>query len=128
METAMTMPLPLPATAALARIAGLAREVALRLVDVARAVKNRRDMHVLASFDDRMLRDIGLTRGDLRDAASEPVWRDPTAVLVTRVNERRRRYRVLWRAAEAVEQVDAPPTAPLDEWSSRFFPARSRYY
>jgi acetaldehyde dehydrogenase (acetylating) len=44
---------------------------------------------MLASFDERMLRDIGLTRGDLNDALSEPLWRDPTAVLVRRQRERR---------------------------------------
>ena len=44
---------------------------------------------MLTGLDDRMLADIGLTRGDLRDAYSEPVWRDPTAILVSRAQERR---------------------------------------
>jgi uncharacterized protein YjiS (DUF1127 family) len=52
-------------------------------------LKNRRDAATLAGLDDRMLADIGLTRGDLRDAYSEPVWRDPTAILVSRAHERR---------------------------------------
>ena len=52
-------------------------------------IKNRRDAAMLAGLDDRMLADIGLTRGDLRDAYSEPVWRDPTAILVSRAHERR---------------------------------------
>ena len=52
-------------------------------------LKNRRDAAMLTGLDDRMLADIGLTRGDLRDAYSEPVWRDPTAILVTRAQERR---------------------------------------
>ena len=44
---------------------------------------------MLTGLDDRMLADIGLTRGDVRDAYSEPVWRDPTAILVSRAHERR---------------------------------------
>ena len=32
-------------------------------------------------FNDRMLSDIGLTRGDVADAYAEPLWRDPTALL-----------------------------------------------
>jgi uncharacterized protein YjiS (DUF1127 family) len=63
--------------------------VALRLRELAQLVKARNDAAVLAGLDDRMLADIGLTRGDVRDAVSEPVWRDPTAVLVSRVYERR---------------------------------------
>jgi len=56
---------------------------------ILRMVKHRRDAAVLASLDDRMLADLGLTRGDLRDALSGPFWRDPTALLVSRVRERR---------------------------------------
>ena len=43
------------------------------------SLKNRHDATMLAQLDDRMLSDIGLTRSDLRDAYSEPLWRDPTA-------------------------------------------------
>jgi uncharacterized protein YjiS (DUF1127 family) len=79
-----------PSTAAKtsARIAELAGTVALRVVNVVRAYLNRRDMQVLASFDERMLADIGLTRSDVRDAVAEPLWRDPTGVLVSRAKER----------------------------------------
>ena len=42
------------------------------------AQKSPRRRHP-GGLDDRMLADIGLTRGDVRDAFSEPVWRDPTA-------------------------------------------------
>jgi uncharacterized protein YjiS (DUF1127 family) len=80
-----------PPTAAktFARIAELAGTVALRTVNFLRAYFNRRDLQVLAGFDDRMLADIGLTRGDVRDAVAEPLWRDPTNILVTRAQERR---------------------------------------
>ncbi|MBI4274074.1 MAG: DUF1127 domain-containing protein [Rhizobiales bacterium] len=56
---------------------------------LARAAKNRHDAALLASLDDRMLSDIGLTRSDLRDAYAEPLWRDPTSVLANRAAERR---------------------------------------
>jgi uncharacterized protein YjiS (DUF1127 family) len=56
---------------------------------VLQTLKNRRDAIVLAGMDEHMLADIGLTRGDVRDAFSEPVWRDPTAILVSRAHERR---------------------------------------
>ena len=52
-------------------------------------MKNRRDTMRLASLDDRMLADIGLDRGDLRDAFAELPWRDPSDVLVRRAAERR---------------------------------------
>ena len=74
-------------------------------------LKNRRDAASLAGLDDRMLSDIGLTRGDLRDAYSEPVWRDPTAVLVSRAHERRiNRRRVMIGLAEKV--FEAPSIVP----------------
>lgn len=56
---------------------------------LATALRHRRDATMLAGLDDHMLKDIGLTRGDVRDAVSEPLWRDPTAILVRRVSERR---------------------------------------
>ena len=63
--------------------------VVARTRQLAQIVKNRRDAVVLAGLDDRMLADIGLTRGDVRDAVSVPMWRDPTAILVSRAHERR---------------------------------------
>ena len=66
-------------------------------------LRNRRDAMRLADLDDRMLADIGLTRCDLRDAYAEPLWRDPTDVLVRRSVERRvsRHQPALCRAAAA---------------------------
>lgn len=58
-------------------------------VKAARAVEHRRALRQLGQLDDHMLRDIGLTRSDIRDAASEPPWRDGTQVLITRTVERR---------------------------------------
>jgi len=85
--------------------------VADRTRQVLQTLKNRRDAASLAGLDDRMLADIGLTRGDLRDAISEPVWRDPTAILVSRAHERRinRRRNSIGLAHKA---FDAPSIVP----------------
>jgi enoyl-CoA hydratase len=65
-----------------------------------------RDVEMLASFDDRMLADIGLTRADRHDVLDEPRWRDPTTLL-----DLRRRERILARMpkvtpARRTEEVD----------------------
>ena len=109
---------------------GLAYAIAGIVVDRARQVlrffKNRHDALTLAGLDDRMLADIGLTRGDVRDAFSEPVWRDPTAILVSRAHERRiNRRRMGLGLAE--KTFDAPSIVPEQE---RNFgaPMQVRYY
>ena len=63
-------------------------------VQLVRAIKHRREAQILARLDSKMLADIGLTQADVRDAFSEPLWRDPTGVLATRVSERRSGQRV----------------------------------
>ena len=73
---------------------------------IGRALKNRHDATMLANMDDRMLADIGLTRSDLRDAISEPIWSDPTAILASRAQERRK-YR-----AQTTVTVTAPALVP----------------
>ena len=60
-----------------------------RVGAIGRAISGRRVLRELASFDDRMLRDIGLSRNDLRSAAAEPLYRDPTALLAGRVDQSR---------------------------------------
>ena len=115
--TTITMTPP-SAAGIFARISGLAGTVALRFAKFVRAYLNRRDMQVLAGFDDRMLADIGLTRGDLRDAVAEPLWRDPSHVLVIRSRERRlaRRGGRGWTAPGFVE---APSMIPDIEFGLR---------
>ena len=89
----------------------IAGSVVVRARQCPQLVKNRRDATMLAGLDDRMLADIGLTRGDLRDAYSEPVWRDPTAILVSRAHERRiNRRRTSIGFAEKV--FDSPSIIP----------------
>jgi uncharacterized protein YjiS (DUF1127 family) len=107
MEDAMTMTTTFPATSAFARLNHAAGTVALRVVNFLRALKARHEMDGLVGFDDRMLADIGLTRGDLRDAVAEPRWRDPTAVLVTRSRERRKARRLQVTSADGLV---APPS------------------
>jgi uncharacterized protein YjiS (DUF1127 family) len=84
--TTTTPALSVPFAQAFAGFAAIAARFGRRVVA---AWLHRNDFVVLASLDDRMLRDIGLTRGDLNDALAEPLWRDPTAVLVRRQKERR---------------------------------------
>jgi len=96
-----------------------------RARQVLQFVKNRRDAATLAGLDDRMLSDIGLTRGDLRDAYSEPVWRDPTAILVSRAQERRVNRR---RSGHGLPEksFEAPSIVPSAAVSGA--PIKGRYY
>jgi uncharacterized protein YjiS (DUF1127 family) len=55
--------------------------LATRLV---RAASQRRALDELARLDDRMLKDIGLFRGDIDAAESLPLGRDPIALLASR--------------------------------------------
>jgi len=58
---------------------------------VAKILRHRRDLEFLAGLDDHMLKDIGLNRGDLRFALTEPFWRDVGAALIGHAGERGRR-------------------------------------
>jgi uncharacterized protein YjiS (DUF1127 family) len=82
---------------------------------LADAWRHRRDAVALAAFDDRMLADIGLTRCDLNDALSEPLWRDPTVVLAHRYTERRRVRRAV--AAELIKRASPPLVPGADAFS-----------
>ena len=52
------------------------------------ALSHRREIKRLCAWDDRMLKDIGLTRSDVVGALSEPLSRDPSAVLAARFGRR----------------------------------------
>jgi uncharacterized protein YjiS (DUF1127 family) len=75
--------------------------IARGLERIARAYEGRRVLRQLARSDDRMLKDIGIDRSDLRNAASEPIYRDPTALLAGHVDEVRPRRRVQGRTPKA---------------------------
>jgi uncharacterized protein YjiS (DUF1127 family) len=92
MEIPMSTPYPVVPIAAgtLVRVltAALAPIVAV-LKSVERAMRHRREANVLARLDRHMLADIGITRSDLQDAFSTPLWQDPTELLSDRAQERR---------------------------------------
>ena len=116
-RTPVTTPLARLATAALDRlVVGLKHLASWR--------QHRRDAALLARADDRMLADIGLTRGDVYDALSGAPWNDPTSLLRVRALERRlsRRHVSLGLAAEI-----APPLAPHDEFRRPATDRSSRY-
>ena len=77
-----------------------------------RILKHRRDAGRLAGLDDRMLADIGITRSDLRDAYSAPLWQDPTDTLARRASERRGGRRRASRQAGAQAGHARSRTAP----------------
>jgi uncharacterized protein YjiS (DUF1127 family) len=93
---------------------------------VARVLKNRRDAGLLAELDDRMLRDIGLTRSDVRDAFSEPLWRDPTDILVRRAGERRT-SRQMAAAVNALYSVESPSLTPEQGYARPAMNRPARY-
>jgi uncharacterized protein YjiS (DUF1127 family) len=51
---------------------------------IARALSQRQALDEIARLDDRMLKDIGLLRGDIAAAESLPFGRDPIAYLAAR--------------------------------------------
>lgn len=68
--------------------AGRAFAIALRAV---RALAHRRAVKRLADLDDRMLKDIGLTRGEVHGALASPLFADPSAHLAGLSHARQRR-------------------------------------
>jgi uncharacterized protein YjiS (DUF1127 family) len=111
--TAIVTPRP-PFSTPLARLAAVSLDrVVTAVKTLASWRQRRRDAALLARADDRMLADIGLTRGDVYDALSGAPWNDPTAILRVRALERRlnRRHVSLGLAAEI-----APPLAPHEEF------------
>ncbi|HEY2137094.1 MAG TPA: DUF1127 domain-containing protein [Xanthobacteraceae bacterium] len=110
--TALTSP-------AVTSLFGHAMATAVEVVVVAQrrladAWRHRHDAAVLAGLDDHMLADIGLTRMDLNDALSGPLWRDPTAALAQRQRERRfsRRPGRASRGADLIRHHAAPSIVP----------------
>jgi uncharacterized protein YjiS (DUF1127 family) len=72
---------------------------AARVAAVWQAAKNRRDVNRLLDWDDRMLRDIGLTPNDVRAALSGTVAEDPSTRLRVFSSERRAADRAARREA-----------------------------
>ena len=96
---------PNSAPSTLATLASAVVRFATRLHE---AGEHRRVVHSLASLDDHMLRDIGLTRFDVEAALVEPALTDGTLVLAERAREQRQNQRALAQEAQAWV---APPLA-----------------
>jgi uncharacterized protein YjiS (DUF1127 family) len=74
------------------------------LAGLARNLKHRAEVRQLAEFDDRMLKDIGLSRSDVEGALDHSVFENPSVLLVRSVE--RRSY-----ATRMVDQ--SPPIRPV---------------
>lgn len=107
------------------KLAHVALSTAEQVAKVWRAVKNRRSVAKLLDWDDRMLRDIGLTSNDVRSAMSGPVREDPSLRLGLLSIERRAAIRAEARERLAVTGFSAKSdkAASLGRGSvTRFYP------
>jgi uncharacterized protein YjiS (DUF1127 family) len=71
------------------RMPGLAARLEQQLARLLAGWKHRKGLATLATFDDRALADIGLTRSDLYDALAQRIWNDPKSMLERRRAARR---------------------------------------
>ncbi len=95
------------------RLAALFSVVANRVARLRTAIRNRRSVKLLVAWDDRMLNDIGLTRGDVVSAMSGSIGDDPGYRLSALASERRRAERAA--AQQRLAAVHWPP----QPWSRR---------
>ena len=114
MTTASYPVLPLAAGTLARALAAVLAPVVLSSKAIVRALRNRQKANVLAGLDQRMLADIGLTRSDVHDAFSAPLWEDPTALLSERAIERR-----MNRAVTRVTRSDGAFRAPATNRPAR---------
>jgi uncharacterized protein YjiS (DUF1127 family) len=91
-----------------ARFAAAWTQVLGSTVAVARALLNRRAVAPLLELNDRELRDLGLTRDDLRTALRQPLVRDPSVVLMVRAVDRRSLARAAAAPARRAPSVSEP--------------------
>ena len=68
----------------------VARAVLDAAVDLARALRDRQEIKRLIELDDRALKDIGLSRSEVDGALAEPLFRNPSTVLLRSVERRSR--------------------------------------
>lgn len=69
--------------------------------DVLKNLRHRHEIRALTEFDDRLLKDIGLTRADVQGALSESLLRNPSVVLVRSVERHSRSARAVPPARSA---------------------------
>jgi len=94
--------------------AGLTARLATAALGLWRAYRGRRALHTLIEADDRMLRDIGVTRDDVRWALDAPTSQDPTAYLRLRAVSRRAAEREELRQAVDARTQAVAATTPAD--------------
>jgi uncharacterized protein YjiS (DUF1127 family) len=109
MSTLTTPATPAIPTRFAQALATMVETLARRL---ANAWRHRHDAAVLAALDDHMLADLGLSRSDLNDALSEPLWRDPTSLLARRHGERRRSRRAAQAGHKAIAELVGQSAGP----------------
>jgi uncharacterized protein YjiS (DUF1127 family) len=71
------------------RLLALAEGAVSRVAALVVAIRNRRAINRLLEMDERMLTDIGLTRGDVYSSLSGPIETDPSVRLTSLWSERR---------------------------------------
>jgi uncharacterized protein YjiS (DUF1127 family) len=120
MEMTMTAPAltsatTVPAPAAVAKT-GLLAKVVQVAVNVWTRIRNRRRVHDLLALDDYLLRDLGVARGDVFEALSNPLVNDPTAILAAAANQHRlgecARIRESLRSARLMDEAARRAAGP----------------
>jgi len=91
-----------------ALVVGAGRAVVGGIVDLARALRDRQEIKRLIELDDRALKDIGLSRSQVDGALAEPLFRNPSTVLLLSVERRSRA-----EPAEIPRVTSARPVVPL---------------
>ena len=90
---ALTSATTVPADAAVAKTGFRAKGYLGKVVEVIATswmrLRNRRQVHDLLGLDDYLLRDLGVARGDVFEALSNPLVNDPTAILAAAANQHR---------------------------------------
>ena len=89
-----SLPTAIPTAAArTSRVRAMVKRLAIAIAAFWRARIHRREVTDMLRLDDRMLKDIGLTRSDVMGALAEPVDVDPSIDLRLRSVENRLRQR-----------------------------------
>jgi len=96
-------------------VAAFATAFAHQVKALIRVIHNRRQANALAGLDQRMLKDIGISRADLNDAFSSPFWEDPTSLLRERAIERRMNRGLRTTSTERQKADDAFRAAKLTQ-------------
>ena len=82
----------------------LVQFVLFGMAALVRAITHRREVRTLLELDERSLRDIGLTRGDVIGALAQRLVKDPSVILLVRSVDRRSKLRARPNAARRLEK------------------------